>query len=365
MIYMDNAATTRMYPEVFEAMKPWLTDKYGNPSAEYPMGREAREAVERAREDIAATLDTTPEHIIFTSGGSEGNALVLCGAEDMAFAVGSTIEHPSVKNNVLEEFLKPESNGKITRYAFDPDFSKWPVRPSGISVMWVNNETGTANDIIGLSTDAHGWGVSIHTDAVQGYGAYDARTICGCVDYMTASAHKFHGPKGVGFVYAKHPEKLTPLIKGGGQERGFRSGTENVAAIVGMAAAAKIADVRIQTGCFMWLKHDYADRIREGLAPVADRFNGDSRKVVSVTLKDVSASTMVLALGEQGICVSAGSACHANSDKPSHVLKAMGLADDEARRTIRISLGDDTLPSEVDALIKTVCSTVETLRGGI
>ena len=351
MIYFDNAATTRMYPEVFEAMKPWLAEQYANPSAEYPFGGEARKAVEQARKDIADTLDTTPDHIIFTSGGTEGNNTVL---KNTGWYCGSEMEHPSVYN-IIHRTIKNSKAGMVqTRHIQNAD--------ADLSVMWVNNEIGVVNDIVALSRAHCATGHRLHTDAVQGYGVFDSRPIAAAVDYMTVSAHKFHGPKGVGFIYAYDPI-CVPLLDGGGQEYGQRSGTENVAGIVGMAKAARIADRRIQNGDFAWLKNDYADYIREKLAPVADRFNGDSRKIVSVTLKDVTASSMVLALGEQDICISSGSACHANSDKPSRVLKAIGLSDDEARRTIRISIGDDTTADEVYALVWAVKRTREVLLG--
>lgn len=360
MMYFDNAATTRMYPEVFDAMKPWLTEQYANPSAEYPFGREARKAVEQARKDIADTLDADPEQIVFTSGGTEANNMVM---NHMIF-MGSEIEHPSVYEGLARACLRPDADGRIVpnaglAAAYEKVTEEIDIRYAA-SVMWVNNELGTVNDIPAIAALLKGY---FHTDAVQGYGVLDARPIAKAVDYMSVSAHKFHGPKGVGFLYLGKGvvNDMHPLLLGGGQERGLRSGTENVASIVGMAKAAQIADRRIRKGDFKWLKHDYADYIREKLAPVAERFNGDSRKIVSVTLKDVTASSMVLALGEQGICVSAGSACHSNTDVPSRVLKAIGLTDDQARSTIRISLGDDTTEEEVRALVAAIISTREIL----
>ena len=363
MLYFDNAATTRMYPEVLNAMLPWMTEQYANPSAEYKFGREARKAVDGARETIAGTLGVTPEHIIFTSGGSEGNTAVMRYFDKYAPIVCSDMEHPSILRNQRYSNMfhggPEEFKAKLKSIKTQQNWVEYHPR---VSVMWVNNETGDMNDIEELALITHAWRGQFHTDAVQGYGSYDARDIAQYVDFLTASAHKFHGPKGVGFIYVKDPAKFAPLIKGGGQENGLRSGTENVAGIVGMAKAAQMADDAIKNGTRL---REYADRIREGLAPVAERFNGNSDKIISVTLKGVESSAMVLALGEQDVCVSAGSACHSNSDEPSHVLKAIGLTDDQARRTIRISLSNGTTSEDVDGLIGAVVGTAKILRGGI
>ena len=378
MIYLDNAATTRIAPEVLAAMLPFLTDDYGNAGTPYSLGRSAASAMQAAREKTAELFGCQPENIIFTSCGSEGNSLVFQGLQRSLIECGKThlvvsaIEHDSVLRaaEALERrgfrvtYLNPASDGVINPKDVDA-----AITPNTglVSVMYVNNETGATNDIreIGDICSAHG--VLFHTDCVQAAGQYPIDVERCRVDFATISAHKFHGPKGVGAIYVRDLPLLEPLIFGGAdQEFGIRGGTENIPGIVGMGEAARLAASNMRdglTGVSILKQRFYTallDTLREsGCSDEILHVNGRSvtepGKVLSLRVDGVDAGTLVLALDAKGICISAGSACNTHETVPSHVLTAMGLSDDEARSSIRVSFSgynseeDATLAGETTA----------------
>ena len=378
MIYLDNAATTRMHPEVLDAMMPYLTESYGNPGSLHTFGREAAAAVDRAREQAAAFMGCDPSQIIFTSGGSEGNNLVVSGVLPELRRRGRTellvsaIEHESLlmaaKASIKEEFhlslVKPYYDGEIM-----PDAVRKAMRPGTgfVSVMAANNETGVLNDVNTICGHCHNNDVLFHTDAVQAAGTEDLREIhC---DFMTVSSHKIHGPKGVGALFAADPSMLSPLIYGGAeQENGLRGGTENVAGIVGFGKACEIAAKhraenreKLKT-----LRDAFVRTLKLDLAYGDFYVNGccalKTPKVVSLFFPGIDAQTLLLTLDASGVCVSAGSACTAHESVPSHVLTAMDMSEEEARSTIRVSFSADNTGEEVVCAARTVASAVKLLR---
>jgi len=358
MIYLDNAATTRVRPEVRAAMDPLLDCDYGNPSSLHAAGRRARRALEDARETAAAVLGADPKEIIFTSGATESNTLAIAGAAEALRSradhlVTTTIEHPSV----LETFARLEKQGwKVTRVPVDGSGVVDPARVAAvvtprtalISVMTVNNEVGTIQPIAAIRRAAPG--VLLHTDAAQAIGkvAVNLRD----ADLVTFSAHKIHGPKGVGGLWIRKGTPLAPQLVGGGQEFEKRAGTENVAGAVGLAAGMKLAAPgRME---------ELLERLRRGLgAPVAEH---RAPHILNVPFEGVDGEALILALDAAGICISSGSACASGSTKPSHVLTAMGLPADVIKSSVRFSLSMLTTDEDIDGALRIVPGVVERLR---
>ena len=382
MYYLDNAATTEIDPRVFSEMKPYLTEAYGNAGSMHQLGRAAAKAVDEAREEVSALIGARPEQIIFTSGGSEANNLAFLGMRGSIEAstngrriVVTAIEHESVRNaaQALERLL-PES--KVYRIAAQRD-GRVPLGSVAqfldrsfaiVSVMCVNNETGAINPVEDIATMCMKHGVPFHTDCVQALGVVpiDVQTI-GC-DMLSISAHKIHGPKGVGALFVKDPACLEPLICGSPyQEFGLRGGTENVAGIVGFGEACRLLRENFKTyECVTAeVKQEFYARLNRRLG---DSFtvNGPSvtapGKILSLTFPGVDAQTLLLMLDAKGVCVSTGSACSAHSMKPSAVLKAMGLTDAEANSTIRVSFSRLNKLDEVSEAAEIVAECVEILR---
>lgn len=361
-VYLDHNATTPLAPEALEAMLPYLNRQFGNPSSRHGRGRDARAAVERARAQVAALVNTQPSQVIFTSGASEANNLAIkgwCGAAGQGcLAVGAT-EHPSVVAPALRQHqlghglktLPVDFLGRIDLPALQS------ILQQGVglvSVMLANNETGVIQDMREISTRAHAHDALVHTDAAQAAGKiavdFDA---CG-VDMMSLSAHKLYGPKGAGALVVSKSVDLEALLHGGGQERGMRAGTENVAAIVGFGAAAELARQRLATAqARMQLLREYLEACLSRLDGVVVFASGASRlpNTVCLALPGLDGETAVMLLDQDGIAVSSGSSCSSGDSEPSHVLMAMGVEEEVARHAIRISLGLDNTQADIDTLI--------------
>lgn len=381
MIYLDSAATTPVSSSVFEAMLPWLKDNYGNPGSVYRIGREAKNAIEDARAKVARLFNAKPENIVFTSGGSEGNSMAFQAAAERLRGTGknhiivSSVEHDSV--------LRAAES--LTKYGFYVDYLpvcecgsvrietlKQMIRPETglVSIMYVNNETGAINSLEDIGRLCNENEIIFHTDCVQsaGFLPIDVETIqC---DYATASAHKFHGPKGVGCIYVRNPEKCSPVIHGGhGQEHGLRGGTENVAGIVGMGQAASEACSAIfNVQEYIWsLRTRFWRQITRGLGETI-HLNGQwltPSKVINVRADGIDADTLVLSMDSCGVCISAGSACRSLELEPSRTLMAMGLSADEARNSVRISFSGMNTEDDIDEAANKFIQCVKALRGEV
>ncbi|HLY12318.1 MAG TPA: cysteine desulfurase family protein [Planctomycetota bacterium] len=371
MIYLDNAATTRMKPEVRAAMEPFLDRDYGNASSLHAAGRRARRALEDARETVAACLGADPKEIVFTSGATESNALSILGTAEALRSRGdhlvtSEIEHPSV----LEAVARLEGQGwRVTRVPVDAEGLVDPVRVATaitprtvfLSIMSLNNEVGSMQPMAELRKTAKG--LVFHTDAAQAVGKIPVQV--GNVDLLTFSAHKMHGPKGVGGLWIRKGTPLTPQLRGGAQEFETRAGTENVAGIVGLATAMKLAcaDRAADAGRMERLR----ERLREGLeglggARVSGPETRRSPHILNIAFEGVDGEAAILSMDAAGVCVSSGSACASLSRQPSHVLKAMGVPDDVARGSLRFSLSSLTTSEDIDAALAAVPAVIRRLR---
>ncbi len=375
MIYLDHAATTKISPAARDAMISAL-DTYGNPSSVHTLGQQASAELGRARETIARQLGASPREIYFTSGGSEGdNQALLTGAKNGAAAgkkhiISTAMEHHAVLHTLeaLEQqgfsvtYLKPDSEGRIS-----PRQLEEAIRPDTalVSVMYVNNETGSVQPIRELAAVCHGHEIPFHTDAVQAVGHISVDVKADGVDFLTLSAHKFHGPRGIGALYVRRGIRLQSLIDGGGQERGKRAGTENLPGIAGMAAALEEETAQLK-------KHmDYVEGLRHtlvaGLREIPHARINESPQhhapgIVNVSFAGVEGESLLLLLDGAGICASAGSACSAGSLEPSHVLLSMGIPRDIAQGSLRLSLDHSNTPEEVTETIAQVRAVVERLR---
>lgn len=375
MIYLDHAATTKISPAARDAMIAAL-DTYGNPSSVHTLGQQASAELGRARETIARQLGASPREIYFTSGGSEGdNQAILTGAKNGAAAgkkhiISTAMEHHAVLHTLeaLEQqgfsvtYLKPDGEGRIS-----PRQLEEAIRPDTalVSVMYVNNETGSVQPIRELAAVCHGHEIPLHTDAVQAVGHIPVDVKADGVDFLTLSAHKFHGPRGIGALYVRRGIRLQSLIDGGGQERGKRAGTENLPGIAGMAAALEEETAQLK-------KHmDYVEGLRRtlvaGLREIPHARINESPQhhapgIVNVSFAGVEGESLLLLLDGAGICASAGSACSAGSLEPSHVLLSMGIPRDIAQGSLRLSMDYSNTPEEVAETIAQVRAVVERLR---
>ena len=375
MIYLDHAATTKISPAARDAMISAL-DTYGNPSSVHTLGQQASAELGRARETIARQLGASPREIYFTSGGSEGdNQAILTGAKNGAAAgkrhiISTAMEHHAVLHTLeaLEQqgfsvtYLKPDSEGRIS-----PRKLEEAIRPDTalVSVMYVNNETGSVQPIRELAAVCRGHEIPLHTDAVQAVGHIPVDVKADGVDFLTLSAHKFHGPRGIGALYVRRGIRLQSLIDGGGQERGKRAGTENLPGIAGMAAALEEETAQLK-------KHmDYVEGLRStlvtGLREIPHARINESPQhhapgIVNVSFAGREGESLLLLLDGAGICASAGSACSAGSLEPSHVLLSMGIPRDIAQGSLRLSLDHSNTPEEVAETIAQVRAVVERLR---
>ena len=375
-IYADNAATTRMSRTAIDAMIPYMENVYGNPSSLYCIGQEAKEALDQAREKVAAVINADPKEILFTSGGSEADNQALRSAAAIGARKGkkhiisSAFEHHAILHtlNRLEKegfevtLLPVHEDGLIV-----PEELEAAIREDTclVTIMTANNEIGTIQPIKEIGAICKKHGVIFHTDAVQAVGHLPIDVKEMQIDMLSASAHKFHGPKGVGFLYARKGIALTNLIEGGAQEKGKRAGTENVPGIMSMAAALKEAADHMEENT----EHQKAlrDRLIRGLLEIPhSALNGDAHKRLpgnaNFCFEGIEGESLLLLLDDKGISASSGSACTSGSLDPSHVLLAIGRVHDVAHGSLRLSLGEDITEEEVDYIIKSVKEVVEYLR---
>lgn len=375
-IYMDNAATTPVKKEVVDAMLPYFTERFGNPSSIYKKGREAKRALDQSRDTVAETIGSNSREIYFTSGGSEADNWaikgVALGNKDKGNHIITTkIEHHAVLHTC--QYL--ERNGfKVTYLDVDeygivnPDDLKNAITDETIliTVMYANNEVGTIQPIKEIGRIAKENNIYFHTDAVQAIGNIRIDVEELGIDLLSLSAHKLYGPKGVGALYIRKGVKLHPYIHGGAQERNRRAGTENVAAIVGLAKALEIAykDLEIHNKKLTKLRDRLINGIKENIKYV--KLNGHPEKRlpgnVNVSIEFIEGESLLLSLDMVGIAASSGSACTSGSLDPSHVLLAMGLSHDIAHGSLRLSLGDFNTEEEVDYVIENLIKIVKRLR---
>ena len=376
-IYLDNAATTQISDTVREAMEPFLQENYGNASTAYELGEISHREVERARAIIADTLGAKPSEIYFTSGGSESdnwavkNIAAACRKKGKHI-ITSKIEHHAILNSCeyLEKlgydvtYLPVDENGMVSVEELER-----AIRPDTtlISVMFANNEVGTIEPVCKIGRIAREHQILFHTDAVQAYAQIPISVNYYPVDLLSASAHKFHGPKGVGFLYIRDGIDIPSFIHGGGQERGKRAGTENVPGIVGMGKAAEIAyqTMRKRVQKEIMLRNYLIERIKHEIPDV--RLNGH-RSIrlpgnVNMSFSGVEGSALLVLLEEDGICASGGSACNTGEERISYVIKELGVPKGYAPGTVRMTLCGDTTKDEVDQAIESLKKNVAILRG--
>jgi len=377
--YFDNAATTPMDPRVRESIEPYLNGLWGNPSSLHQEGREAREAVEAARGQVAALLGAELGEIVFTGSGTEADGMAIWGvvlaAEDRpCHVVTSAIEHPAVleccrglRRLGVETTLLPVSGDGIV----DPSDLERAIRPGTrlVSIMAANNVLGTLQPVAELARIARTHGVLFHTDAVQAAGKIPLDVRSQPIDLLSLSAHKLHGPKGVGVLYVRKGVKLTPLVAGGGQESGRRSGTENVAGIVGLGRAAEIAQAEMaaEAARLVRIRDFLIDSIEQTIGNayfIGHRFRRLPGHVcLGFEGMEGEAIKLLLKLDEMGIAISSGSACSANhAGQPSHVLQAIGFNPIKARGSLRITLGRFNTMDEAERLVEVLPGVVNSLR---
>jgi cysteine desulfurase len=371
-IYLDNSATTPMASEVLEAMSPYFQSRYGNASSLHAAGREARRAVEESRGLIAELLGIQPNEIVFTSGATEADNLAILGTALRAGSGGhiitSRIEHDAVLHAAA--WLKTRgfavTNVDVDEYGrVDPDVVRAAIRPDTllVSIMAGNNEVGTIQPIREIGQICKERNIPFHTDAVQAYGKIDLPM--DALDMLSVSAHKLHGPKGVGFLYVRKGVKLVPILHGGGHEGGRRSGTENVPGIVGLAAATEIAFAeRDQLTLRMRGFRDHL--IKAVLKLPGTRLNGHTTEslphIANFSFEAIEGESLIMKLDEHGIAASTGSACSSPNLEPSHVLVALGVPLSMAHGSLRISTGRQTTAQDIEALLDALPIVVQELR---
>ncbi len=382
MIYLDNASTTQIVPEVLDEMLPFLKEEYGNPGTIYTIGQNAKAAIDKARERVAAFIHADDqEQIIFTSGGTEANNIALMVNPNKRWFKISNIEHDSIQNveycnEFFSGFIKVDENGKVSLKKLQESISNTtPIR--FISIMYVNNEIGSVNPIETIGEFCSKNNIIFHSDCVQAAGCHPINVNELHLDFASLSSHKIHGPKGVGALYIRDRALACNLSRTGrfggeNQEFGIRPGTENVAGIVGFGKACEIltgnefsigAYITSLKRTFWSLLQYYADAY--GLLDIL-HCNAESNdvygKVLSIRFDGIDAETMILMLNAKGVCVSAGSACRSHEQEPSRVLKAIGLTDDQARDTIRVSFSLNNTEEEVQSAAKIVAETASALK---
>ena len=366
-IYLDNSATTPLYPEVLEAMLPYLTTSYGNPSSLHPLGREAHNAIEHSRQIIASLINAEPSEIFFTSGATESNNWVFqINAQKKCLCMA--LEHASVYNQPNLSMFNVSEEGFIDKVMLG--YTLMDNSFSFLSTMLANNEIGSIQDIQSIGDLCYRNLIKYHVDATQGlcYIPVDVKKMH--IDYLSGSAHKVHGPKGVGFLYINKERNLdiSQLFYGGDQEQGLRPGTENVAGIVGFGKAVEIMMERrekdleklekLRNYMHFQLMNNLDDVDLNGTPDFERRLPGN----LNYCFKDIKADELVEMLAENGVYCSAGSACHSGNGKPSHVLKAIGLSDKDAMSSVRFSLGADLEKEDIDHVVKSLIECVDVLR---
>ena len=394
MIYFDNAATTRMDDRVLETMVPYMKDSFGNANGKYSIGYEARKAVNEARKQAAAMLGAEPDEIYFTSGGTEGNNTVIrgflgnamlcndgtaCSSDyNSRIIISDEFEHDSVlqtlkdveKNDVKTVMLKPDRAGnispkdleKVLQSVFGAKIPADSEKKILVSIMLVNNETGNIQPVKELADIAHSYNCLFHTDAVQasGHMQIDVKELG--VDFLSISGHKLYGPKGTGLIYVKRGVKIIPMITGGGQERGMRSGTENVPGIAGLGKACELAkqeyeaNSRKESEIAGYFKSRLLNSISEA------KLNGEGKWILNFSFPGINGTSLALRLDMESICVSTGSACSAGLDERSHVLTALGLPVEQIDSSVRISIGKYNTIEEAEYTCECIERLVSELR---
>ena len=377
MIYADNAATTKLSKTALEAMLPYLTEHYGNPSSLHSIGQDAAEALQKARETVAECLGCQPREVYFTSGGSEADNQAIISAAAIGerkgkkHIISTAFEHHAVLHTLKKlekrgfeiELLPVGELGNITAQQVAD-----AIRPDTclVTTMFANNEIGSILPIKEIGAVCRERGVLFHTDAVQAVGHVPVNVREQNIDMLSLSAHKFHGPKGIGVLYAKGGIPLTNIIEGGAQERGKRAGTENIPAIVGMAAALKAAVDHLPENAEKMTA--LRDKLIDGLSKIPhSALNGDPKNRlpgnVNFCFEGIEGESLLLLLDAKGICASSGSACTSGSLDPSHVLLAIGRPHEVAHGSLRLSLCEENTEEEIDQILAAVPEIVEYLRG--
>lgn len=375
-IYLDNAATTALSPKALEAMMPYLIDIYGNASSPHAFGQEARRGVEAAREKVAFAIGAAPSEIIFTGGGTESDNTALFGVAENYKKKGNHIITTNVEHHaILHTAQALEKKGyKVTYLPVDEYGLVTPEQVAAaitdetilVTIMFANNEVGTVMPIPEIARVCHEKGVLLHTDAVQAVGHIPVNAHEMGIDMLSLSAHKFHGPKGVGALYVKKGVRVPAYIIGGEQEKGRRAGTENVAGIVGLGAAIELAVNNMKESAERMTK--LRDKLIAGVIESIPhvQLNGHPTKRLpnnaNVSINFIEGESILLMLDMNGIAASSGSACTSGSLDPSHVLLALGLSHEVAHGSVRLTLGDDTTEEDIDYTIKTLTEVAAKLR---
>lgn len=375
-VYADNAATTRIAPQVLDAMLPYLKEEYGNPSTLYKLGREAKIAIEKAREQVAQVIGAKAEEIFFTGSGTEADNMALKGVlygpagKGKKHLITTKIEHHAILHTAMAlekegfqvTFLDVDKNGRV-----DLEELKQAITPDTalVSIMAANNEVGTIQPIEEIGKICREKGVLFHTDAVQAFGHMPLDVNKMSIDLLSLSAHKINGPKGSGALYIRRGLGLRPVIEGGGQERNRRSGTENVAGIVGLGQAAQLAmETMVEESARL---KALAKKLTDGVLQIPETIlTGDPENrlpgACSFAISAIEGESLVLYLDMEGICTSTGSACSTGSLDPSHVLMAIGLSHEVSHGSLRVTLGRFNTEEEVDYIIEILPKVVEKLR---
>jgi cysteine desulfurase len=376
VIYVDNNATTMVAPEVLDAMMPYFSTNYGNPSSMHSFGGNVAGAIETARENVANLIGAAPEEIVFTSCGTESDGTAIRAAiesyPDKKHLVTSRVEHPAVKNlyeslskkGYRTTFVPVDHSGRLDiDYLYDSLSDDTAI----VSLMWGNNETGVIFPVEKISKEVKSRGILFHTDAVQAVGKISIKVGETGVDMLSLSGHKFHSPKGIGALYIRKGTKFSPFMIGGHQEKGRRGGTENTASIIGLGKAAELAAAHLAKNGYERISR-LRDRLEQTLlAKVSNALiNGDPAKrlpnTTSVAFEYVEGEAILLMMNEHGICASSGSACTSGSLEPSHVLRAMGVPFTAAHGSIRFSLSRYNTEDEMDVILEKLPPVIERLR---
>ena len=377
MIYLDNAASTAVHPEVVKEMMPYFDVQYGNPSSIHQFGRKAKNAIQKARKQVAALIGAEPDEILFTSGGTESNNTILFGYSilipnfEQHNVITSSIEHEAIlapckeleKKGYKITYLPVDEHGMI-----DPsEIANSITSTTGlVSIMFANNEVGTTQPIKEISEICKKYQISLHTDAVQAVGKIPIDVKELGVDALSISSHKINGPKGIGALFIKKGLKIDPYIRGGGQENGLRSGTENVASIVGFGKACEIAKEKLNENIshFQTLHSSMLSRIIKEIPHVKLNGHPDKRifNNIHLTFLGVNGEDLIIKLDEYGVAASTGSACSIHTQKASHVLQAMGFNHEQITGSLRISFGYLNTLDEVDQTVEVLKKVVAELR---
>jgi len=374
-IYVDNNATTQVDPQVLEAMLPYFTENYGNPSSMHAFGGNVAADITKARENVAALINAEPEEIIFTSCGTESDSTAIWATleafPEKKHILTSRVEHPAIKNlfehlskkGYQVTFVPVDKTGTLD---LDYLYENLTKETAIVSIMWANNETGVTYPIDEIAAAVREKDIVFHTDAVQAAGKVEIDTKKIAVDMLSLSGHKIHAPKGVGVLYIKKGTRFSPFLIGGHQEHGRRGGTENVASVVGLGKATQLAAERLETsakktaGLRDKLEKNLLERIPNSIV------NGDTKNrlpnTTNISYEYVEGEAILLMMNELGICASSGSACTSGSLEPSHVLRAMGVPFTAAHGSIRYSLSDFNTEEEIDFIIENTPPIIKRLR---